>query len=216
MKNLTKIFIYSGLSLLAYSIIKKFTMKETGFKKKLVDLANKEYNKWNNPIKIIEGNSKTIKDLRAYWKTGANVNGSDNYYISNPWSASFISWLFRTAGAGTDFKYSASHSVYIRDAVKNRKLNNKNPFKGYKINEVDVNVGDLVCKPRQAGVTYDTTTGYFAHCDLITEINNNTAVAIGGNVSNSVSKTIIPLKNNKIDQTNPKNSSWFVVIKNLK
>jgi hypothetical protein len=216
MKNITKIFIYSGLSLLAYSIIKKFTMKDTSFKKKLIDLANIEYNKWNNPTKIKEGNSKTIKDLRNYWRIGANVNGTDSYYINNAWSASFISWLMRTAGAGTDFKYSSLHSIYIRDAIKNRKLNNSNPFKGYKPNEVDLNIGDLVCRPRQAGVNYDTDTNYMSHCDLITEVTNDTAVAIGGNVSNSVSKTIIPLKNNKIDLSNPKNSGWFVVIKNLK
>jgi hypothetical protein len=216
MKNITKIFIVSGLSLLAYSIIKKFTMKETGFKKKLIDLANIEWNKWNNPTKIKEGNAKTIKELRDYWRIGANVNGTDSYYINNAWSASFISWLMRTAGAGTDFKYSSLHSIYIRDAIKNRKLNNSNPFKGYKPNEVDLNIGDLVCRPRQAGVNYDTDTNYMSHCDLITEITNDTAIGIGGNVSNSVSKTIIPLKNNKIDQSNSKNSGFFVVIKNLK
>jgi hypothetical protein len=122
----------------------------------------------------------------------------------------------KTAGAENDFKYSTLHSVYIRDAIKNRKLNNSNPFKGYKPNEVTLNIGDLVCKPRQAGVTYDTNTNYMSHCDLVTEITNDTAIAIGGNVSNSVTKTVIPLKNNKIDQTNSKNSAWFVVIKNEK
>lgn len=216
MKNLTKIFIFSGLGLLTYSIIKKITMKKTNFKEKLINLANIEWAKWNTPTKIKEGNIKTIKELRDYWRIGANVNSTDSYYINTPWSASFISFLMRTSGAENDFKYSSSHSVYIRDAVKNRKLNNNNPFKAYKPNEVTVKVGDLVCKPRQTGVTYDTNTGYLAHCDLITEISNDTAIAIGGNVSNSVTKTIIPLKNNKIDQENSKNLSWFVVIKNEK
>ena len=30
----------------------------------------------------------------------------------------------KKAGAGDDFSYNPSHSVYIRDAIKNRKQNN--------------------------------------------------------------------------------------------
>lgn len=57
-----------------------------------------------------------------------------------------------------------------------------------------------------------------SHCDLIISINNNTAVGVGGNVSNSVSKSNYALKNGKIDKTKDKNSygGVFTVIKNLK
>ena len=84
-------------------------------------------------------------------------------------------------------------------------------MQAYKPNEIAITPGDLVCYPRQVGVTYETSGGYFAHCDIVTNIENNKATAIGGNVSNSVSKSVYSVdNNNKI--TDPK---IHVVIKTL-
>jgi hypothetical protein len=188
---------------------------KSDFKKKLVDLANKEWDKWNKNNKVTkEGSQDTIQDLRDYYEIGTKTKDSDSYYINTPWSATFISYLMREAGAGDDFKYNLSHSVYITEAIKNKLENNNKKFKGYKPDEVDVEIGDLVCYPRDKGITYNTNAPYVSHCDLITEINGNIAVGIGGNVSNSVSKKNYNLKDGKIDKV--KSSSIFVVIKNLK
>lgn len=185
------------------------------FKRDLINLANSEWDKWNKGGKRIkEGSKDTLQDLRNYWEQGAGIRKNDNYYIDQAWSASFISYIMKKAGAGDDFSYSQSHSVYIRDAIKNRKENNAKKFKGYKPEEVEVELGDLVCYPRQAGVTYDSTSAYKSHCDLVTEINGNVAVGIGGNVSDSVSKKNYYLSNGKIDKS--KSKDVFVVIKNLK
>ena len=191
------------------------TKSSSDFTGKLVDLANSEWDKWNKGGKRIkEGSKDTLQDLRNYWEQGAGIKKNDNYYISEAWSSAFISYLMRKAGAGDDFKYSQSHSQYIAESVKNRKENNSKKFKAYKPEEVDVKVGDLVCYPRQSGVTYDSSAGYKSHCDLVTEINGNVAVGIGGNVSDSVSKKNYYLSNGKIDKN--KSSNVFVVIKNLK
>lgn len=212
-----KYYIAGGIALIALFLIKnKKKSIKSNFKTKLIDLANKEYNKWNkNGVKIKEGSNDTIQDLRNYWLIGAKVKQTDSYYINEAWSAAFISYLMRQAGAENDFQYNSSHSVYIREAIKNRKTNNSKKFKAYKPNETVVNVGDLVCYPRQAGVNYDTTSAYKSHCDLIVSINDNTAVGVGGNVSNSVSKSNYALKNGYIDITKNKNPI-FTVIKNLK
>jgi hypothetical protein len=187
----------------------------SSFKKKLIGLANQEYSKWNkNGKKIKEGSKDTIQDLRNYWQQGANVFDNDKYYVSEAWSSAFISYLMKKAGAGDDFSYSKSHSVYIRDAIKNRKEKNNKKFKGFKPEEVNVNVGDLVCYPREKGVNYDTDYAYKSHCDLITQISGNVATGIGGNISDSVSKKTYNLSNGKIDKK--KSSGVFVVVKNLK
>jgi hypothetical protein len=57
-----------------------------------------------------------------------------------------------------------------------------------------------------------------SHCDLITSIKGNDAIGIGGNVSDSVSKTTYPLKDGKIDKSKDTKSygGIFVVIKNKK
>jgi hypothetical protein len=190
------------------------------FKKSVVDIANSEWNLWNANGKIKEGDSRTWERLKEYWKDGGKVTWfSDSEMKNEAWSAVFISWVMKMGGAGSDFVYNASHSKYIRASIKNRKENNQNPFKGYRPDEVKVEVGDLVCYPRQGNVGYDTTSSYKSHCDLVTKVSKGEAESIGGNVSNSVTKTNVPLTpDGKIDKSRDKKSygGYFVVIKNNK
>lgn len=175
-------------------------------------VAEEEYKAWGNGA-IKEGDSRTMERLRSYWKEGAEITTwSDQKMINEAWSAAFVSYAYVKANPDTKLKRSASHSVYIRDAVSNRKNNAKDGFFGYKINEVDVKVGDLVCYPRQSGVTYDSSGNYASHCDIVTKVEKDNARTIGGNVSNSVTVTDVPLKNGKIDGERAKNK-YFVVIK---
>ena len=154
-----------------------------------------------------------------YWKEALNIHHIDTPDevgdgIRNPWSAAFISWIMTKAGAADKFKRDASHSVYIRDSVKKRKDQVINaPFVAFKIDEVTPEIGDLVCAPRQSGVTYDTTDNYISHCDLVVAKRTNEIDIIGGNVSDSVTQKTLKLDTNgKVkDTTRP----WFVVIKNL-
>lgn len=202
--------------LIYYASFTKINIRKV--RKNAVRIAEDEFNLWNSNGKSKEGDSRTMQRLRDYWNIGSKVNSSDSYYINTAWSGAFISYIMRMAGAKNNFKYSSSHSDYIRDSIKNRKENNQNPFKGYRVDEVEVEEGDLVCYPRQGGVNYDTTSYYTSHCDIVTEIDkrNNQAVSIGGNVSDSVSKTIVPLNNNgRIDKKRDtkSNGGYFVVIK---
>jgi len=186
---------YIAAAIAALVILRSLT--KSNFKKKLAKLANDELKRWNNGS-IKEGNASLMPALRNYWKVGSKTNASDNYYINNAWSATFVSYLMRQAGAGDNWKYSALHSDYIQAAKQNRK-NNIKTFQAFRKNEVPVSVGDLICYPRQAGVTYDTTGGYFAHCDIVTNIDPGTATAVGGNVSDSVKESFYKLdSNNKV------------------
>lgn len=212
MQPKTKIII--GVSLAAtvltvglwYFILK--SKNKPNRQKKSAVIANEEYNAWGKGS-IKEGNTKTIQRLRDYWKKGAGVTNTDSWYINTAWSAAFTSWVMRMAGYD-EFKRASSHSVYIRDSIINRKKNLPG-FKGYKPNEVKVEVGDLVCYPRQSGVTYDTTGSYQSHCDIVVAVQDGVAATIGGNVSDSVSRTDVPLKNGKIDLS--KKPKYFVVVK---
>jgi hypothetical protein len=186
---------YIAAAIAALVILRSLT--KSNFKKKLAKLANEELKRWNNGS-IKEGNASLMPALRNYWKIGSKTNASDNYYIGNAWSATFVSYLMRQAGAGDKWKYSALHSDYIQAAKQNRK-NNIKTFQAFRKNEVPVSVGDLICYPRTAGVTYDTTGGYYAHCDIVTNIDPGTATAVGGNVSDSVKESFYKLdSNNKV------------------
>ena len=194
------------------------------FKKRLVDNSIREWELWGKPSYTLSGDfegaatecTPVYKDrVGEYWRKGPNKN-IDGCDRSVPWSSAFISFVMKKSGAGNDFVYSSAHTNYIRQAVKNRKENNNNPFKAYRLSEKPVEVGDLICYSRQAGVDYDTTWSYKSHCDVVTKVNksNRTAEIIGGNVSDGVTKRLVNLdsKNRLIDRGN----SWFTIIKNGK
>jgi hypothetical protein len=182
--------------------------KMSNFKTQLVELANQAWQKWNLPTKVKEGNPKTMQDLKSYYRAvGLNYDGQKA--IRTAWSASFNSWLMKQAGAGSKFKYGAAHSIYIQDAKKNREKGIKT-FQAFKPSETQIEIGDLVCYPRQDGIKYETPGNYLSHCDIITEIQGTKAVGIGGNVSDSVSKSSYTIDNSgKV--TTPK---VHVIIKN--
>ncbi len=210
-------------SAVTFAFIQRYRIRKSlsDFKKSIIKIAEDEYKAWGGGL-IKEGDSRTMDRLRSYWKDGANITDwSDQRMINEPWSSAFISWVMKKGGAGEQFPKTASHSRYIRLAVRNRKQNNSNLFKAYKVDEPEAKVerGDLVCYARQSGVDYDTTTSYQSHCDLVTNIVSGNAITIGGNVKDSVSKTIVPLTSDGyIDKTKDKKSfgGYFVVIKNLK
>jgi hypothetical protein len=168
------------------------------FRQMIVRTANQELARWGNGT-IKETDPKVRQTLQDYWKTGAGVNYSDaqlgdpNFQNDHPWSAAFISWVMKTAGAGSAFKYSTAHSTYTRWAKDNRLGNSANPFKAYRINELAPQVGDIVCKRRAgSGATYETIRpGMKTHCDIVTEVRPGRLVTIGGNVSNSVAQTML-------------------------
>lgn len=141
----------------------------------------------------------------------------------HPWSAAFISYIMQESGAKNQFKYSTSHSTYIIDAVKNRDNANA-PFRGYPIDWIKPTVGDLICAPRKekkdakAYLSYseiDKQTSFLSHCDIVVGKNGNQLEVIGGNVGDSVAKTIVALDaNGHIKVTEEDFRPWFVIIKN--
>jgi len=203
----------------------------SNFKKTLINTAIQEWEFFEKGTKK-ETENGFWQRIVEFWKEALSITHIDTPEEvgkgSNAWSAAFISWIMKEAGAGNKFKRDASHSVYIRDAIQKRKNQIFDaPFIAFKIDEVTPEVGDLVCASRaedEGKVTYDTTRQYSSHCDLVIAKRANEIDMIGGNVDNSVSKTTIEidaqgkvLLNGKtlVNGTPRKQRPWFVVIKNL-
>lgn len=148
----------------------------------------------------------------------------DNVWDLAPWSAAFISYVFRSTGAGTSFAYSGSHSTYIIEALKNtRGETSLTPkFFGYSINEVAPGIGDLICAPRGSYVRMrfeeiplSKGSAFHSHCDLVVSVGKNSIELIGGNVGDTVAKTIVNVnQDGRIVVDQPDFRNWFVVIKN--
>lgn len=150
-------------------------------------IAQKQFVLWDKG-KLSETQSRALPMLQDYWKTGLGISytttqlASPAFQKAHYWSAAFISWVMRKAGAGKAFKYAASHSVYFAAARKNRAENNDNPFKAYRPTEIAPRPGDLICNWRDKPVTYDSVKpGDPGHCDVVVAVKPDHLLAIGGN-----------------------------------
>lgn len=116
-----------------------------------------------------------------------------------PWSAAAISFVVRKAAAShalyRKFKFSDGHARYIHDSIAKREAGDEDtPFWGFRITERKPQLGDLICKNRGDGITYDIakrTDQFRSHCDIVVAIDspNNKLLALGGNVSQSFHTT---------------------------
>lgn len=147
--------------------------------------------------------------LFKLWKNLGYSDSAANAAISNqtPWSAAFISYLFRKH---KDFPKSASHSTYIV-AARTNTANNSGKIRLRRINEYKPKPGDLVCKNRAGNnFTYDSIyVGANSHCDVVTKIRGSKIETIGGNVSNEVEKTYVNSNNGFISDP-----GYFAIIEN--
>jgi hypothetical protein len=142
-----------------------------------------------------EGEDGSYQRIGQYWLEGTgtrNIDGRDHEF---PWSAAFISWVMKTSGAGSHFRYSTQHSVYISQAIRDHMKGNDVGFWGWRLNEHRPAVGDLVCWAREAGVDFDhqKSGNYAGHCDIVVEVNADEIFVIGGNVGDAVTRRPLAL-----------------------
>ena len=198
----------SGLGFGIYKLIKhskKPYYKKTGKKsKEAVKRALIEFDIWNKPKTFVETDPERYNDLKRYW---SGVNWNENQWSpgGDPWSAAFISRIFRDADYQNNFKYSALHSDYFIQARKNREQNNPNMVYAYRLHEYKPRIGDLICNARgNYSNVYDRDKNFYSHCDIVIDIDekNNIATVIGGNVDDSVRKKRIPLQNGYVKSGN--------------
>ena len=163
-------------------------------------VAEQQLQRWRpRPgVRLVETDAAASAILRDYYLIGVGHRATDaqlrepRFQADHPWSAVFISWVMRTAGAGSAFPYSTAHQHYIRIAKRNRMRGALgNPCWAFRPTEITPRVGDLVCLSRSgSGATYDNIddgTTRPTHCDIVTEVGPGYVRVIGGNVDQSVS-----------------------------
>ena len=163
--------------------------------------AKKDLKKWKDKKET----DKSVSDeLVSYWKlTGKNFTKDQmqqkSFHSSYPWSSAYIGHLVDKSGY-KNFKPSASHSSYVVDSKENRKNELKNSYWAYKPSELQkVEVGDILVKGRSGSKpNLDTINrGVVSHGDIVVDITSikgqKYAITQGGNVSDSVAQTKVPL-----------------------
>jgi hypothetical protein len=122
--------------------------------------------------------------IADYWKfiggPFKNLTGKDR---GVPWSAAFISFCFKEAGAGKRFPYSSGHATYINEAIRNNSTTGKRHICAHDLKGKSLEVGDLIGYWR--GSTKITLKNalkigwYQSHTDIVIEIGDGYAYAIG-------------------------------------
>jgi hypothetical protein len=181
-------------------------------KYKIVEAAKNEWVYFGRQKVVIDGDEESIPHvgiweddtyshsnrINQYWRAIGKYRLSGND-CQEPWSAAFISWIMQTVGVPEYlFPPASAHWSYLNYFLANA----HNPYAVLiprTIREYKPNPGDLICSKRGKGtptkVIEELPGSLYSrlHCDIIVETKGQTLQAIGGNVRNSVSKTILTL-----------------------
>jgi len=132
----------------------------------------------------------------AHDATGAQFAPEDDGQFA--WSAAFISFVMRMAGAGPSFPYSESHSDYIDAAAQETATNlGQYAIEAEPPESAVPQLGDLICFGRAgaADLRYtDLPHGHFpGHCGIVVAHQPDQISIIGGNVEDAVALTHVPM-----------------------
>jgi hypothetical protein len=178
----------------------------------VVAIAQAEFDRFHG---INEGDQPLRGRIADYYEAGGGSRTLDPTLNENAWSAAFISFCVKQAGATPDqFAFSLSHSVYVHAAIANADAN-RGVFRGHRITEYTPKLGDLIHHNRSGGtLSFDFArahTGYPSHSAIVVdfEVRNGIrhSVTIGGNEflaggSGTVGTKLFPLDaNGLLDQS---------------
>jgi hypothetical protein len=153
-------------------------------------------------------------------ENGQEVDERQEDYFA--WSAAFISYVMRTAGAGPRFPYAPSHYVYINIA-KEMTLGRTSGWAvtAERVDEYAPLPGDLICLSRERRpLKYENLPRrrFLGHCDIVVARDGGQISVIGGNVDHAVTMKHVPVTPDGrlaepgdyvLDTRYP----WFVVLK---
>jgi hypothetical protein len=140
-----------------------------------------------------------------------------------PWSAVFISWCVKQAGASkAEFKFAMAHSVFVHQAIKNADKGT-GVFQGFKFNAKAPAIGDIIHHNR-GGKNFSfefarKNAEYPSHSVIVIETGRDAqggfAFCVGGNESDSVRRSVVRLDDRGFIKQRPGNA-FISIIKNLK
>lgn len=188
----------------------------SNYRNRLASVTTDQHTRYH----LVDENDPPLSgQIRRYWtEIGSGFPG-----VGTPWSAVFVSWCVKRAGAtDQEFRFSPRHSIFVHWAIRNA-TNNTGLFRGFNIADYAPQIGDIIQNNRD-GNSYDfnfarNNAQYDSHSAIVVETgqdpNGRYALTIGGNESDSVRRKIVRLKpDGKIKQRTT--SPFISVIQTLK
>lgn len=170
------------------------TIEGSMFGMRLARVAQEQFELYHDKN---ESDPALADQIRKYWE----AIHQDFPGVAPPWSAVFVSYCVKQAGASeADFKGSAMHWDFVRDAVKNS-AENKGLFRAFPISGQKVHIGDIIHSNRNGNAftledlggpgryeSYSLIVILTAEDDL-----GKCAMVVGGNQNNSIRSSIVRL-----------------------
>lgn len=186
------------------------------FASQLANIAKDQHFRFHQ----IDENDLPLSDqIKRYWVD----LGFDFPGLEVPWSAVFVSWCLKQAGANkNEFSFASAHAKFVYKAIDN-KIKNLGVFRAWKTSEYAPRIGDIIQNNR-GGNTFDYVYAsahrdYPSHSVIVVETgvdsNGRYALTIGGNESDSIRSKIVRTDFNGIIVQRT-NSPFICVIQNLK
>jgi len=167
----------------------------TPFATRLASIAQEQHSKFQFTNEADPLLCKQIK------KWTVDIGFSFSSCTTVPWSAVFVSWCVKQAGATkAEFKFAMSHSVFVNQAIKNA-VNGVGVFRGFDITAQAPAVGDIIQNNRRGNnfnfAFAKTHSQYESHSTIVIEIGQDNlggfAFCVGGNESDSVRRSVVRL-----------------------
>lgn len=195
----------------------------------LLSTASDEWKRWGFSTVPVHGHKSIggreseppyVQFVNDYWVAVGEParNGKSPY----PWSAAFVSFCFKTAAAGAGFPYNEAHWGYCEAILANPKTYPK--LKLMDPASCVLSPGDLLWAARggadcpTAPTSFDGATEalkkgrwFCSHADIVVEVRSGEVDVIGGNVSDSVTRSTYKTMGDKI--RDPRHA-WLAVVKN--
>lgn len=182
----------------------------------LAKIAEDQHSKFHL---IQESDEPLRSQIKRYW-TGLGLAFPG---VSTAWSAVFVSWCVKQAGAtAVEFNFAQAHSRFVHKAIQNATANT-GVFHGVDVALAKPAVGDIIQNNR-GGTRFDfahakANKAYQSHSAIVVETGLDSlgayALTIGGNESDSIRRVRVALTAAgliKQRTTNP----YICVIKTLK
>jgi hypothetical protein len=197
----------------------------------MVQRAVREWHQFDRQVVLFDGADESIPHVGA-WEDDYTHSGRVNLYwravnkpdlvgmdCRQPWSAAFISWVMQSAGVpASQFRAAPAHWIYLSSMIEEASYPGRF-FVPRRVQDYSPNPGDLICASR-GQYPIRSNNGYTSalqiegaetHCDLVVAKQGRSLEVIGGNVRNSVSKSILELDARGRLQPVPRRP-WFLII----
>ena len=156
------------------------------------------------------------KGREARWTGRHDDNGrvfpamNDEHYA---WSAAFISYVMRIAGAGERFPYAPNHAAYVNAAASGR----SSILIAHAPQAYTPKPGDLMCFGREWASRLrftDLPTGGFwpGHCAVVVSRQDNTLSVVGGNEEDAVTMDHVTIGSDQRLMSVVYPTEWPIVI----